>query len=694
MPKALTLRQNMLWNSAGSVTFLVCQWLITVLIVRLSAGYDSAGVLSLAMSVYGIFAPIAEYRMYIYQVSDVDHENSMGEYLAFRAITCGLSLVLCAGYALITCAFSAVPAIVLYGVYKAASSVIDVLHAQDQAERRMDYIGKSLMLQGVISLALFIVAFSLLENLELTLVVMTVGIAVVGLVYDLPHTRRFGSFGFGITPRKAFYLLMHCAPVVIGFVACATAPSIPRQYLFAVSGEAILGVYASVSAPVAIIQSGASYLYNPLMGYFAASYRAGDVREFCSLLAKASVMILALGVACLVLLMLLGGPLLTLMFGSSISAYLYLIPLIAVSSIGIAYMGFMNGLMLTIRDFKGGLWGGAVSVILSGVATVPFVNAWDMNGVSAVLLVSSLASAVLMGAFLVGKVKTVKKDDAAMRQSGDRAASVGDPLSIDEMKRIELQIMDEVDRVCREHGLSYCLGYGSCLGAMRHGGFIPWDDDIGILMMREDYERLYELFSTERSSDRFRLISYRDETSPHAFFKIEDTATQVEERYMKPEYGSGVWVDIFPLDAIGDDPSALHKKVSRNQSLRYLAVTKPDTGSSRIIRWAKKLACPVVSKLGPYRFARRIDELAAASRAEDAAYVADLIAGYDEDDVFPRTLFEPLEVAFEDRRYFVPKGYDEYLTIVYGDWRTPPPEEQREAHILKAYRREGSAVQA
>ncbi|MEG0758266.1 MAG: LicD family protein, partial [Raoultibacter sp.] len=68
-------------------------------------------------------------------------------------------------------------------------------------------------------------------------------------------------------------------------------------------------------------------------------------------------------------------------------------------------------------------------------------------------------------------------------------------ISIDEMKQIELEIMDEFDRICREHGFSYCLGYGSCLGAIRHKGFIPWDDDMDVVMPRADYERFIKEFN-------------------------------------------------------------------------------------------------------------------------------------------------------------------------------------------------------
>lgn len=410
MPKELTLRQNMLWNSAGSLFYLGTQWLITIVVVRLSTGYDAAGVLTLAMSVYGIFSPIAEYRMYIYQVSDVRKENELGEYVAFRAVTCGISLVLCVAYSLVTCAFDVVLPIFLYGVYKCASSMIDVLHAQDQIEKRMDYIGKSLSLQGISSLALFVVVFYFTGNLNLTFLVMTAGVVLVGLLFDIPHTRQFGKIGFGISNKKVVHLIVLCAPVVIGFVACSTAPSIPRQYLFEMSGEAALGIYGSVSAPVAIIQAGASYIYNPLIGYFADSYGKRDSKTFNSFLIKATLCILAFGVMCLVLLIILGGPFLVFVFGPSISDYVYLLPLIALSSIGIAYMGFMNGLMLAIRDFKAGLVGGIAALVVSLCSTFFFVNTFDMNGVSLVLLVSSLAAAVVMFAFLLVRLRELRKE--------------------------------------------------------------------------------------------------------------------------------------------------------------------------------------------------------------------------------------------------------------------------------------------
>lgn len=83
-PAQLSVKANMLWNSLGSMTYLACQWLITIVVVRLSSGYEDAGLLSLAMSVVGIFGTFANYKMGTYQISDISRENTLGEYMGFR----------------------------------------------------------------------------------------------------------------------------------------------------------------------------------------------------------------------------------------------------------------------------------------------------------------------------------------------------------------------------------------------------------------------------------------------------------------------------------------------------------------------------------------------------------------------------------------------------------------------------------
>lgn len=267
-------------------------------------------------------------------------------------------------------------------------------------------------------------------------------------------------------------------------------------------------------------------------------------------------------------------------------------------------------------------------------------------------------------------------------------------LTVDETRAIQVEITEEIDRICRKLGITYFLGYGSLLGALRHGGFIPWDDDMDIMMLRADYERFAASFASECKVGRFSLASWRDRTAPNAFLKVTDTSTWVEERYSEPQYGSGVWVDIFPLDRVGAGCEAVFKRSRRLQSLRYLIVTNPSTGGSGAIRAAKRIVCPFAKMLDPFKQAGRIDDLArrcndefdSGSGGSSEALLADIVSEPSTKRIYPERLFEQaVGAAFEGRRFFVPSGAEEVLDIMYGNWRELPPESEREMHTSKAY---------
>ena len=404
--KELSLKLNMIWNSFGSLTYLGCQWLITVLVVRLTNSYDVAGTLSLAMSVYNTFASLAIYRMYTYQVSDIQHENSVGEYFTFRILTCFGALICIVCYSIATCDPGALTAIIAYAVYKITSLLIDVLHGLDQQNRRMDIVGKSLVMQGVLSLLIFCIAQRLLDNLVITLVLMTAGIAIIGIGFDLPRSSQFETMKIGISRQKACYLLRYCFPIVVGAVACGAAPSLPRQILSNIEGTTALGIYASVAAPVTIIQMGASYIYNPLLGYFSEAKAEKDLRRLTTLLIKASAGIAALGLIAAAVLGFIGEPLLTLMYGSSIAPYTYLLlPAIACSMIT-AYVWFLNDVLVALRQFSGSFIGNICAAILSIPAAYALIPIFGMNGVSFANIASYSISALVM---LIALISALRK---------------------------------------------------------------------------------------------------------------------------------------------------------------------------------------------------------------------------------------------------------------------------------------------
>lgn len=381
--KPLSIKANMIWNSVGSLTYLACQWLMTVLIVRLSSGsFDDAGLLSLAMSVVGIFGTFANYKMGTYQISDIKHENELGEYFGFRCITLGLAFVACMVYACLTCPPYALITIALFFVYKAVGLLIDILHGLDQQNRRMDYIGKSFIIQGVALIVGFFGAYVLTRNLNIAIVAMTALSLVVLFAYDIPKASQFEKLRIRISWKKAAFFFKTSLPAVIASLAASALFTIPKQYLYFVFGDASLGIYSSVASPALIIQMGAMYLYGPLLDIFPKLYFSGDRKGFGGLLLKTVAGIAAVGIVCSIVLEFIGSWALQLLFGESIAPYVYLLQPIILSTAMTAYLWFFGDLLIALRDFRANFIGNIAAFVVVIPLSFICVNTWDMNGVS------------------------------------------------------------------------------------------------------------------------------------------------------------------------------------------------------------------------------------------------------------------------------------------------------------------------
>lgn len=369
------------------------------MVVRLSTGFDAAGLYSLAMAIFGIFSPIGQYRMYTVQISDVNKDNKLGEYFAFRLVTIAISLALCGTYALATVSLDALWVTLAYFTYRSTALGIDIFHACDQSNHRMDLIGKSLAVQGFFSIVVFCAAFYLTSDLTVTLILMALAMLAIGVLYDYPRTKEFEDLVIGISYSKAKRLLISCLPIVVAAVAANAATSLPRQVLSGTFGDAELGIYASVAAPVAIIQMSASYIYNPLMTYFAEAYSNRDKGAFWHLLKRCIAGMAALCALSLVGVALFGEPLLAILYGQQLSNYVYLMYPLMLLAVTTGFMWFMNDLLICLRSFKGVFWGSAVAFIAS-LCGLPLIFAFEMNGVTFDCMVSATCGIAFMAFWL------------------------------------------------------------------------------------------------------------------------------------------------------------------------------------------------------------------------------------------------------------------------------------------------------
>lgn len=397
--KQLSIKSNMLWNSFGSLTNLFCQWLLTVLVVRLSSGFDAAGILAIAMSVANIFAPIAQYRMRSYQVSDTNKETSAGEYIAFRIITILIAFTVSFAYMLIASEPVSYLATLVYLLYKSVESFIDVLHGVDQQHLRMDFCGRSMALRGVLSLIAFSLVLAIANNLELAIFAMFLSV-LPAIVLDWRNAEQFDSLTPHITVKKTIYLLKSCFPGAVGTSICSAVTSIARQTLSNISGATMLGIYASVCTPVVIVQAGSSYIYSPLLGVFAKHLNQGNKSRFNNLLAKVTLAMIGLLIAGLIAFRFFGSWFLLAVFGEQIASYDYLMYPAIVSVVSCAYCTFLCDLLIASRTMLGVLIGNLIAFALVSALSPILINLFGPNGTSYAISISYFAASGYMLAHL------------------------------------------------------------------------------------------------------------------------------------------------------------------------------------------------------------------------------------------------------------------------------------------------------
>ena len=263
-------------------------------------------------------------------------------------------------------------------------------------------------------------------------------------------------------------------------------------------------------------------------------------------------------------------------------------------------------------------------------------------------------------------------------------------MTIEEIRQKQLAITDYIDFVCEKAGLRYSLSYGTLLGAIRHKGFIPWDDDLDVMMVREDYEKFIEAVKKD-NDPKFRLIYQENAWFPWVKICAADTYIVEREDYHIKNYG--IWVDVFPYDEVPDpntkEAERFHKKyntllrMAKIRALGYENVKTRGFVSSVLFVITHTLLLPL-----PYNFlGKKVDKLAHKYNGKNTGYIAYSGSETVKQKSIPCPVFEgTVRLPFEDREYVCLKNYDAYLSSIYGDYMTPPPAaNQTTDHSYKAF---------
>ena len=248
-------------------------------------------------------------------------------------------------------------------------------------------------------------------------------------------------------------------------------------------------------------------------------------------------------------------------------------------------------------------------------------------------------------------------------------------INLEEMKQIELKILIDIDRVCRENNIEYTLFGGTLIGAVRHKGFIPWDDDIDIAMTRKNYDKFLDIYISEKKHN-FRILNFNNcKDYPFQFTKVVFSKSKIKEEKNKEISEMGIFVDIFPLDKIS--LKNINRKLKKQifySKIVYSMQFDDDYYAKKPLY--KRIIRKILKMKNISYYINRLNKICKKENAKDCEYIGSLVGGQGMKDIWPINYFdEYIDLEFENKKFMSIKEYDKLLKHRFGEYMKYPPKE-------------------
>lgn len=258
-------------------------------------------------------------------------------------------------------------------------------------------------------------------------------------------------------------------------------------------------------------------------------------------------------------------------------------------------------------------------------------------------------------------------------------------LSLREIQLKELELLKKFDKFCQENRLEYFLCGGTLLGAIRHKGFIPWDDDIDVFMPRPEFGKLQKLLKKNNKLENAEFTSYFLKNSIYPYIKLEDMRSLYKESDAVRDTNR-IWIDIFAIDGFSNNQVLdfiLVKtvKVLRFFLARFLKRAVLENEVNKIKKFFHLILSPIVLLFPANTWAKTIEAVCMTVPYNKTAYVGGVQWGYGLNEKLPKSGIERIDVEFEGCIFPGLKCYEQYLTQLYGNYMEFPPAEKRTPHM-------------
>lgn len=260
------------------------------------------------------------------------------------------------------------------------------------------------------------------------------------------------------------------------------------------------------------------------------------------------------------------------------------------------------------------------------------------------------------------------------------------------LQLIELDILKKVLKVLEENGLRYYMLGGTLLGAVRHKGFIPWDDDIDIGIPRKDYEQFLKIIK-DKLPEQYELQIAKNKNGRYYYARIVNNKYKLLRSIGYDEAIISCWIDVFPLDGLPNNKAKMKIwKFSGNLVYKlfimseYSYFANKNKKCNKVIKFMRKLFCTCkIEKIIPTKmFSKLLDKILQSNDFDNSEYVCNFCGFWGDKEIFPRKIYDDSKLyEFEDIKLCGPSNYDLILTQMYGNYMVPPKDVDKDHHNVK-----------
>ncbi len=252
------------------------------------------------------------------------------------------------------------------------------------------------------------------------------------------------------------------------------------------------------------------------------------------------------------------------------------------------------------------------------------------------------------------------------------------------LHKCQLIIAGEIKRICDENNIKYFIIAGTLLGAVRHGGFIPWDDDMDIGMLREDYEKFLKIAAKDLGEDFYLQTPETDRNYAPPFAKILLNGTRlVEANAEESRARKGIYIDVFPFDNVPESDSEKGNHNKRTYFYKRLLLAKLNYKVYKKNEYVKRIVYFILKIISMFfsreKIVKILEKEFTRYNNTPSEYIVNIggAYGYTKETIKAEWVRETVEIPFEDMMIAAPVDYIKYLETFYGDYMTPPPEDKR-----------------